>query len=253
MIRENTASHSTSPYAWLGAAWASSFWLEDAYIQFHRNTEDINFEHRRVTQRCAKNEGLYTKSGRQKKFVKRDRKWTENLQETENLEMGKMEVVASGGLVRLTPGKGAGPPLSESSLLSFEHHPPLTTLDIFSFSTQESEEKAGLWKCCGTERDNIGDIPVVGASGQFELGGNGSSGQLAAAAQKCRPPYCEAARAARSRCRGRDKVQHRHCATPHRGQHCATHRGHHCATPHRCRQHLRIRGQPLSHSGPRPE
>ena len=141
-----------------------------------------------------------------------------------------MEVVASGGLVRLTPGKGAGPPLSESSLLSFEHHPPLTTLDIFSFSTQESEEKAGLWKCCGTERDNIGDIPVVGASGQFELGGNGSSGQLAAAAQKCRPPYCEAARAARSRCRGRDKVQHRHCATPHRGQHCATHRGQHCAT-----------------------
>ena len=145
--------------------------------------------------------------------------------------MGKMEVVASGGLVRLTPGKGAGPPLSESSLLSFEHHPPLTrSLDLFSFSTQESEEKAGLWKCCGTERDNIGDIPVVGASGQFELGGNGSSGQLAAAAQKCRPPYCEAARAARSRCRGRDKVQHRHCATPHRGQHCATHRGQHCAT-----------------------
>ena len=87
-----------------------------------------------------------------------------------------------------------------------------------------------MWKCCGTERDNIGDIPVVGAWGQFELGGNGSSGQLAAAAQKCRPPYCEAARAARSRCRGRDKVQHRHCATPHRGQHCATHRGQHCAT-----------------------
>ena len=85
-----------------------------------------------------------------------------------------------------------------------------------------------MWKCCGTERDNIGDIPVVGASGQFELGGNGSSGQLAAAAQKCRPPYCEAARAARSRCRGRDKVQHRHCATSHRGQHCATHK--HCAT-----------------------
>ena len=89
-----------------------------------------------------------------------------------------------------------------------------------------------MWKCCGTERDNIGDIPVVGASGQLELvTANGSSGQLAAAAQKCRPPYCEAARAARSRCRGRDKVQHRHCATPHRGQRCATpHRGQHCAT-----------------------
>ena len=74
--------------------------------------------------------------------MKRDRKWTENLQETENLEMGKMEVVASGGLVRLTPGKGAGPPLSESSLLSFEHHPPLTrSLDLFHFPHKSRRKK----------------------------------------------------------------------------------------------------------------
>ena len=137
--------------------------------------------------------------------------------------MGKMEVVASGGLVRLTPGKGAGPPLSESSLLSFEHHPPLTTLDLFFiFHTRVGGKSRFVEMLWNRERDNIGDIPVVGASGQFELGGNGSSGQLATAAQKCRPPYCEAARPARSRCRGRDKVQHRHCATPHRGQRCAT-------------------------------